>query len=161
LTAVWIELVLSVGALLVWASASDTKQHERWSQARFLAEQLRLARAGWALGLSIDCADPGGPPERLTEEREVRRAAGPPTGDFDAERVQDWGRWAMNELIQGQAAYHHGSGLRDGRIAHRIHQLEDASFIILFVVFALYLSVHFTSFGHRLPGWSSGLVAMV
>lgn len=161
LTAVWVEMGLSVGALLVWASASDTKQHERWSQARFLAEQLRLARAGWALGLSIDCADPSAPPSRLREEREVRRAAGLPTGDFDAARVQDWGLWAMNELIQGQAAYHHGSGLRDGRIAHRIHQLEDASFVILFAVFALYLSVHFTPIGEHLPAWTSGVVSVV
>ncbi len=76
LTAIWIELGLSVGALLVWASASDTQQHERWSQARFLAEQLRLARAGWALGLSIDCADPGAPHDRFHEERDVRLAAG-------------------------------------------------------------------------------------
>jgi hypothetical protein len=161
LTAVWIEMVLSVGALLVWASASDTQQHERWSQARFLAEQLRLARAGWALGLSIDCADPNAPPSRLREEREVRRAAGLPTGDFDAARVQDWGQWAMHELIQGQVAYHHGSGLRDGHIAHRIHKLEDASFICLFAVFALYLSVHFTPVGHQLPGWTAGVVSLV
>jgi hypothetical protein len=161
LTAVWIEMILSVGALLVWASASDTQQHERWSQARFLAEQLRVARAGWALGLSIDCADPGAPPDRFREERDVRRAAGLPAGDFDKERVTEWGRWAMNELIQGQAAYHWGSGVRDGRIAHRIHQLEDASFICLFVVFAGYLSVHVTPLGERLPHWSAGVVSMV
>ncbi|MGZ3274704.1 MAG: hypothetical protein ACXU82_00520 [Caulobacteraceae bacterium] len=161
LTAVWIEMGLSIGALLVWASASDTKQHERWSQARFLAEQLRLARAGWALGLSIDSAAPGTPHSHLRQEREVRRAAGLPTGDFDAERVQDWGLWAMNELIQGQAAYHHGSGIRDGRIAHRIHKLEDASFVCLFAVFALYLAVHFTPFGHRLPAWTAGVVSLV
>src|SRR5439155_8022333 len=102
LTAVWIEMGLSVGALLVWASASDTKQHERWSQARFLAEQLRLARAGWALGLSIDCADPGGSTDRLLGGRELRGAVGLPTGDFDPGRVSTWGDWAMNELIQGQ-----------------------------------------------------------
>ena len=161
LPAVWIEMILSIGALLVWASASDTQQHERWSQARFLAEQLRVARAGWALGLSIDCADPGAPPERFREERDVRRAAGIPAGDFDVERVSEWGRWAMNELIQGQAAYHHGSGQRDGRIAHRIHHLEDASFVCLFVVFAGYLSVHFTPLGPRLPHWTAGVVSMV
>ena len=161
LTAVWIEMALSICALLVWASASDTQQHERWSQARFLAEQLRVARAGWALGLSIDCADPGAPPHRFREEREVRRAAGLPAGDFDAQRVSEWGLWAMNELIQGQAAYHQGSGLRDGRIAHRIHQIEDASFICLFVVFAGYLSVHFTPLGDRLPHWTAGVVSMV
>ena len=75
--------------------------------------------------------------------------------------MQDWGLWAMNELIQGQAAYHHGSGMRDGRIAHRIHKLEDASFILLFAVFALYLAVHFTPFGHRLPAWTAGVVSLV
>jgi hypothetical protein len=161
LPAVWLEMVISVCALLVWASASDTQQHERWSQARFLAEQLRVARAGWALGLSIDCADPGAPPDRFHEEREVRRAAGLPSGAFDAARVDEWGRWAMHELIQGQAAYHHGSGQRDGRIAHRIHQLEDASFITLFAVFALYLSVHFTPIGAKLPHWTAGVVSLV
>jgi hypothetical protein len=161
LPAVWLEMSLSVCALLVWASASDTQQHERWSQARFLAEQLRVARAGWALGLSIDCADPGAPPERFREEREVRRAAALPAGDFDSDRVSEWGRWAMNELIQGQAAYHHGSGQRDGRIAHRIHKLEDASFITLFAVFALYLSVQFTPLGPMLPHWTAGVVSLV
>jgi hypothetical protein len=161
LPAVWLEMVISVCALLVWASASDTQQHERWSQARFLAEQLRVARAGWALGLSIDCADPGAPPDRFREERDVRRAAGLPSGDFDAERVSAWGQWAMNELIQGQAAYHLGSGQRDGRIAHRIHQLEDASFITLFAVFALYLAVHFTPIGAKLPHWTAGVVSLV
>lgn len=161
LTAVWIEMIISVGALLVWASASDTKQHERWSEARFLAEQLRLARAGWALGLSIDCADPSAPFDRVREERTVRRAAGLPTGRFDEARVAEWGRWAMNELIQGQVAYHRGSGARDERISHRIHLLEDASFLCLFIVFALYLSVHFTAMGELLPHWVSGVVAMV
>jgi hypothetical protein len=67
----------------------------------------------------------------------------------------------MNELIQGQASYHTGSGMRDGRIAHRIHQLEDSTFICLFEVFAGYLSVHFTPLGERLPQWTAGVVSMV
>ena len=160
-TAVWIEMTISVCALLVWASATDGKQHDRWSQARFLAEQLRLARAGWALGLSIDCADPGAPPDRFREERNVRRRAGVPTGRFDPERVSEWGRWAMYELIQGQADYHRGIGVRDGRIAHRMHLLEDSSFFCLFGVFALYLILHALAGEAGAPHWFTGVVSMV
>jgi hypothetical protein len=160
-TAVWIEMTLSVCALLVWASATDAKQHDRWSEARFLAEQLRLARAGWTLGLSIECADPGAPPDRFREERHVRRRAGVPTGRFDPQRVSEWGRWAMYELIQGQADYHRGIGVRDGRIAHRMHLLEDLSFLCLFGVFALYLILYALSGEARVPHWFTGMVSMV
>jgi hypothetical protein len=33
--------------------------------------------------------------------------------------------------------------------------------VCLFAVFALYLAVHFTPFGHRLPGWTAGVVSLV
>jgi hypothetical protein len=160
-TAVWIEMGISVAALLVWASATDGKQHDRWSQARFLAEQLRLARAGWALGLSIDWADPGAPPDRFREERNVRRRASVPTGRFDPQRVSEWGSWAIYELIQGQADYHHGIGVRDGRIAHRMHLLEDLSFLCLFAVFAIYLVVYAITHGKSEAHWFTGVVSMV
>ena len=35
------------------------------------------------------------------------------------------GHWAMSELVQGQSGYHRAISVRDGRIAHRIHFIED------------------------------------
>jgi hypothetical protein len=66
----------------------------------------------------------------------------------------------MNELVQGQAAYHRAISTRDARIAHRIHLLEDGSFLVLFIVFGLYVALHSLSIGENLPGWVTGVVAM-
>ncbi|MDP3660683.1 hypothetical protein [Phenylobacterium sp.] len=157
-TAVCIELALSALGLLVWATARDARQHERWSEQRFLAEQIRLARAGWVIG--VGGATPGAVKLDNRPGREAARLAGLPNGPFDAERVRSWGAWAMNELVQGQAAYHHAISIREARIAHRIHIVEDVSLLFLFVVFALYVTVHAFGFGHDLPHWISGAVSM-
>lgn len=157
--AVWTELVISVGALLVWAAGSEARQHERWSERRYLAEQLRLERAGWALGISVAGALPRSVRRQPGVWRDARRTAGLPDGAFDAERMKRWGDWSMRELVHGQRAYHHATSERDGRIAHRIHLLEDISFTFLFASFALYLSL--ASFGTHLPHWASGAIAMI
>jgi len=66
----------------------------------------------------------------------------------------------MNELVQGQAAYHRGSSTRDELIAHRIHILEDASLLFLFSFFLIYVSLHAIGVGKALPHWVSGAVWM-
>ena len=162
LWAVVFELFLGVAALMVWASASDARQHEQWGLQRYLAEQLRLERAGWALGVSLASVGlaPGSPRE-LDVAREARREAGLPHGRYRPERVQAWGHWAMSELVQGQSAYHRAIGAREGRIAHRIHFAEDVSFLALFVLFCGYLALQFAlPHGVHAPNWISGVVSM-
>jgi hypothetical protein len=160
--AVLIEMILGFAALMIWAVASDANQHERWGAHRYLAEQLRLERAGWALGVSLSSVGVAHHSPRETDQaRELRRAAGLPHGHFTAERVQAWGRWAMSELVQGQSGYHRAISLRDGRIAHRIHFAEDMSFLALFVLFSAYLAVHLAApHGAELPDWVAGVVTM-
>lgn len=158
--AMCIELALSITALVVWITASYARQHERWSEQRHRAEHLRLDRAGWVIGVGIAGAMPaqGQPGGRVA--RDALRESGLPHGKYDPERVRTWGAWAMNELIRGQAAYHRASSVRDGRIAHRIHMLEDASFVLFLLVFALYVLAYAVGWGHYLPAWTVGVVAM-
>lgn len=162
--AVTIELLLALSALWVWSRAQRARQHERWSEERLLAEQLRHERAGWALGVSV--ASTGGRDQhRRTDDlaRQTLRSAGLPHGRFDTERVRRWGAWSMNELIDGQSAYHRAISARDGRIAHRIHTVEDGSFVFLLIVLGGYLALYF---GLHLvdahpPHWMAGAVSMV
>jgi hypothetical protein len=162
LLGVWIELALAVAAVLVWANAQDAHQHERWSEERYLAEQLRLDRAGWALGVSLVSA--GAAPVAHQEAdpgRDIRRAAGVAIGKYDPDRVQRWGRWSTSELIDGQASYHRANSVRDSRIAHRIHTVEDISFLLLFAMFAAYVALHLVlPHDYHLPRWISGIVSM-
>lgn len=161
LPAVWTELALAVAAVLVWASAQDAHQHERWSEQRYLAEQLRLERAGWALGVSLVSA--GGANAARNEVdlgREIRRDAGLPHGRYDQDRLRRWGRWAMSELIGGQSDYHRAISVRDHRIAHRVHLVEDVSFLCLFAIFAGYVALHMVMHEIELPHWVAGVVSM-
>lgn len=163
LGAVFVELSLGLAALWVWSGAARARQHERWGEERHLAEQLRLLRACWPLGVSLvstrtrpiarDAFEP---------EQAVLRRAGLPEGRYDKTRVDSWGRWAMSELVDGQAAYHQAVSKREGRIAHRVHVLENTAFLALLVVFAVYLAAHAIGdpIGWHLPHWVSGVVTM-
>jgi len=155
-----LELAISTAAVLLWAAGSDAGQHERWSEQRYLAEQLRLERAGWTLGISIAPIIPAASRRQSEAWLSARRTAGLPNVRFDADRVKAWGAWAMDELVTGQSAYHHATSDRDGRIAHRIHFLEDAGFMFLFVSFAAFLSFFGLSHAHP-PGWIAGSIAMI
>lgn len=163
LAAVFTELALGVAALMVWQSAAKARQHERWTETRRLAEQLRFERAAWATGVALV------PPRASAAAREhgqsgrnVLREAGVPEGKFEQDRVARWGAWAMGELVGGQAAYHRSLSVRDGRISHRLHILEDSSFLFFLVVltsFALGYTIS-NAMGHHLPKWMSGVVMM-
>lgn len=155
----WIELAIVVAAVLVWAAGSDAQQHERWSQKRYLAEQLRLERAAWALGVGLAPALPAQSRRNSGAWRAALQAAGLPSGAYDPERVKSWGDWSMHELVFGQSAYHHATSARDGKIAHRLHLLEDGSFMFLFVAFAAYLA--FSTVGVHLPYWTKGAAGMI
>jgi len=160
--AVLSELALALVALAVWSGAARASRHERWGVARRLAEQLRLERAAWALGLSsVEGADGLGPAARTA--RALRRRAGSATGAFDAQRVSLWGGWAIDELLTSQAAYHQRQGHRNEVIDHRIHQAESfsfAAFVACLVAFAIaYAAAQMTGF--ELPHWLGGAVLML
>ena len=80
------------------------RRHQRWGDLRQRAEDLRLERVAWALGVNTirHGADVGAG----RAVRQIRRLAGLPNGAFDARRVKAWGDWAVDELIVGQAVYH-------------------------------------------------------
>ncbi|MES2896088.1 MAG: hypothetical protein V4759_08665 [Pseudomonadota bacterium] len=163
ITAVFIELMLGLAALWVWSSAARARQHERWGEERHLAEQLRLIRACWPLGVSlVSTRTPPIVRQALEPEQAILRKAGLPHGEFDEARVASWGRWALSELVEGQAAYHLAVSKREGRIAHRIHVAENAAFVFLLALFASYLVAHALShpLGLHVPHWISGVVAM-
>lgn len=155
-----IEILLAFGAFAVWLDSEHGHRHERWGDARRLAEDLRLERVAWALGVSTT---PQG--VRLNSSlraRHVRRQAGLPSGAYGPDRVQAWGGWAVDELIAGQGAYHRAQALINGRIGHRVHQMENGSFVILMVVLVSFVAA---SIGLPLlhlgePHWLDGLVAL-
>ena len=99
------ELIVGLAALAVWWTAERSRGHEQWTEMRRLAEQLRLNRAGWALGLSTGHA--GSPVMRQEHQRlgrPILRQAAPPSGQFDSHRIGAWARWAMDEVVVGQAS---------------------------------------------------------
>lgn len=161
LAMVLLELALAAGAFWVWMGAERGRRHQRWGEARRLAEDLRLERVAWTLGVNTA---PHGSNMLASSPRaqRIRREAGLPSGVFDAERVRNWGRWAIDELVTGQAAYHRGQSKINGHVSHRIHQLENGSFTVLMVVLVAYVlsTVGMALFGHEGPRWLTSLVGV-
>jgi hypothetical protein len=156
-----IEIFLALGAFLVWLDSERGRRHHRWGDARRLAEDLRLERVAWTLGVSTV---PHGANllSSSARARHVRRRAGLPSGAFGPDRVATWGAWAIDELIAGQAAYHRAQSTINGRVSHRVHQLENGSFALLMVVLLAYVAttVGMALFGEHTPHWLSTLVAV-
>ena len=160
--AVLAELTLALIALVTWSGAARAGRHERWSASRRLAEQLRLERAAWALGLSAVVNSDGlGPAARAA--RILRRSAGSAPGAFDTERLSHWGGWALDELVTSQAAYHLHQGHRNETIGHRVHRAENVSFMLLvggLCTFAIANGLaHLVDF--ELPHWLGRTVLMM
>ena len=160
LAMVTIELALAIGALLVWLDSERGARHHRWGDARQLAEQLRLERAAWTLGVSA--GGHGAQAHRPSAARDIRRNVGLRSGRFDAERVRTWGGWAIDELIGGQAAYHRDQWRINGRISHRVHLLENASFALLLLILSSYvlLAAAAAFLDFETPHWLGGVVIM-
>lgn len=152
------ELIFAIGALLIWRDSERGARHQHWGQARHLAEDLRLERAAWSLGVST--TPHGIHLTSIEAARRQRRLAGLPFGRYGPARVAAWGRWAMDELVAGQAGYHRGQGALNGRISHRVHQAENVSFTILMLTLVAYLVVAgaLTLAGRVAPHWLGGLV---
>jgi hypothetical protein len=163
LYAVLTELALAMVALAVWSGAARANRHERWSVARRVAEQLRLERAAWPLGLtSVETRDHDTLGPAAQAARSLRRKAGLAPGDFDADRVTRWGEWTVEDLIASQLRYHQADGLRNERITHRIHLAENCSFAVLVAVLVGFVVAHQTShlMGLELAHWVGGAVIM-
>ena len=161
--AVLIELGLAAVAVLVWSGSARARRHERWSDARRLAEQLRLERTAWAVGLTA--IDPQGSDimgPAACQARAWRRRAGPAVGRFDSDRVTRWGDWAIGELVISQANYHRDQGRRNHIIAHRMHQLENVVFITFITILASFAlgSTVGAVFEFEMPKWIGGALIM-
>ena len=132
------ELLLASAAFVVWKTSARARWHEKWTSARRLAEHLRLAQAGWALGVPTGRA---GAAALRQEHRRLGRAtlrqAAPAEGPYDPARVAAWCDWAINELIFGQADYHRREGRRNHKIAHAVELVENVSFAVLLAVLSL------------------------
>ena len=155
-----IEIFLALGAFAVWLDSEHGHRHERWGEARRLAEDLRLERVAWALGVST--APQGVRLSSSVRARHVRRQAGLPGGMYDPDRVKAWGAWAIEELVAGQGAYHRAQAQINGRIGHRVHQVENGSFVILMIVLVSFVIASVVlPFQHlHKPSWLDGLVAV-
>jgi hypothetical protein len=155
-----LELLLAVFALLVWVDSERDARHERWGEARRLAEDLRRERVAWAIGVSTIPHGIG--LSSVSPARHVRRLAGLPAGAFGPERTAAWGKWAIDELIAGQAHYHRGQEIINGRIAHRVHLIEDVSLGVLLTALGLYVLAAFgmSLLGSETPHWLGGFVSM-
>ncbi len=158
LAMVTLEILLAIGAFVVWLDSERGHRHQRWGSARRLAEDLRLERVAWTLGVSTTPQGVLFPSS--AEARDARREAGLPQIVFSAERVASWGAWAVDELLAGQAAYHRGQSTINGRISHRIHQVENISFAVLMVVLVAYVAdtIGLSAIGRQTPQWLSQMV---
>jgi hypothetical protein len=155
-----VELILALVALFVWLDSARRERHLRWGAARKRAEDLRLERAAWTVGVSTVPHDP------LCANSPVaafaRRRAGLPSGAFDAARVEAWGGWVIDELLSRQVAYHSDQAQVNGRISHHVHQAENLSFAVLMFLLAGFMvttGVLALGGGHP-PTWLAGLVYM-
>jgi hypothetical protein len=158
---VLIELALALGAFVVWMGAERGRRHHLWGESRRLAEDLRLERVAWTLG--VNTAPHGASLlSSSNQARRARREAGLPRGAFAPERVMAWGAWAVDDLIAGQAAYHRGQSIINGRVSHRIHQLENGSWGILMVVLVSYVAttVGMAVLDREGPHWLASLVGV-
>ena len=148
---VCLELILALLAFFVWIGSERGGHHLRWGAARKRAEDLRLERAAWAVGLSTVPHDPVSTNTNVA--RHARRLAALPVGAFDAARVQAWGAWVLDELLSRQAAYHRDQAVINGRISHRVHQAENVSFAVLLGLLSLYIARPASHLGACPPAW--------
>lgn len=159
------ELILALAAFAIWKFSARARWHDKWTSARRLAEHLRLAMAGWALGVATGRAGTGAlRQEHRRLGRATLRQAAPAHGRFDARRVEAWAGWAMNELVHGQADYHRREGRRNHRIAHAIERVESGSFAVLVLVLggATIAAVWAAAAGHgHAPSWATATAAAV
>jgi hypothetical protein len=155
-----IELMLALLAFYVWFGSERGEHHLRWGTARKRAEDLRLERAAWSVGVSTVPHDPIS--TNTTAARRARRHAALPQGAFDNARVQAWGAWVVNELLSRQAAYHRDQTLINGRISHRVHQAENVSFAVLVLLLSAYLTAaaYYGAMGEHPPKWLAGVAIM-
>jgi hypothetical protein len=155
-----VEIALAILAFFVWLGSERNEQHLLWGSARKRAEDLRLERVAWTLGVSTV---PHGPlAANAGEARQARRLAGLPQGAFDRARVQAWGGWVVDELLHRQAAYHRDQALISGRISHRVHLAENLSFAGLLILLVTFLASALwmqANHGHA-PHWFTGMVFM-
>ena len=160
--AVLTELTLALVTFLVWLGAVRSQRGRRWGEARRTAEQLRLERAAWALGLSAQGRRDIAASAAAGVARAWRRRAGAPDGVFDRERVATWGGWALDDLIHGQIAYHRVQGALNHRLAHRGHAIENAVFWALVALLSAFAMAYvLAARAHlALPHWIGGAVLL-
>jgi hypothetical protein len=159
--AVVTELILVLATFAVWFSAVHSERSRRWGEMRRLAEQLRLERAAWALGVSTRDDrrfSAGGAAARIAWG--WRRRAGAPDGRYDAERLREWGGWAMDALILGQEDYHRVQGRLNARLSHRSHRVENTVFWLFLGLLMAFIGAYLGAERLRteLPHWVGGVV---
>ncbi len=161
--AVLVELSLALATFAVWRFSVRSERTRRWSEARRVAEQLRLEQAAWALGLSTR-DDRRYPVEGPASQAAAywRRRAGQAVGRFDVERTRVWGEWALDALIADQVEYHQRQGRLNAHLSHRGHEIETTVFWMFVAFLALFAGAWFTAHAvdFELPHWLGGLVLM-
>lgn len=154
------ELLLALLAFAVWFGSERGEHHLRWGSARKRAEDLRLERAAWVVGVSTVPHDPIS--TNTSVARHARRLAALPQGAFDDSRVRAWGAWVVDELLSRQAGYHQNQTVINGRISHRVHLAENVSFGLLLILLGVYIAVALLSglWGSHPPKWLAGVTFM-
>lgn len=158
------ELILAIAAFGVWRVSDRARWHEKWTGARRLAEHLRLAQVGWALGVATGRAGSAAlQQEHRRLGRAILRQAQPAHGRYDPRRIAAWASWGVHELVNGQADYHRREGHRNHLIAKRIQLVENGSFAILVLVLATaaIAAAVAASMGHHAPGWATSMAGAV
>ncbi|HEY2709352.1 MAG TPA: hypothetical protein VGI95_14985 [Caulobacteraceae bacterium] len=152
-----VEFAIGLVALGVAETARAAHRHRRWSDARRLAERLRAALATWPLGFDIADAH-ANPPQTWTEwrTRAVLRAAGPPRGWINRERLDDEAAWVGAQLIESQIRYHRRQGGIAENIERFVKWIEGGAFGSLMALLLVFLLLHyFFKAPEGMAGWVS------
>ena len=159
--------LLAVGAAgLLHAVLKKFASHRIWSDARRIAERLRVLRATWPLG--FDIADGTAQPPAIWTEWyacAIRRAAGPPQGDLGVQRLTvalELARSDPNGIVAAQARYHEATMHRSHGWHRRLEALERPGFYLFVIILASFLVAYAMAYRGLVPKlpaeWGHALV---
>jgi hypothetical protein len=141
------EIALILAVVINTAVGRHQRWHQRWLEAREVAERLRVALPLWALGVRPSTFFSGEEPTWIGwYARAVVRAQGPRSGALDAKGLEA-ARSVLAGMLRNQCGFHERSEHRMHRLEHRLERLGLLLFLAtlftagLYVLFALALKI--------------------
>ncbi len=124
-----LEVLFIIAVLLITFVGRRERWHQRWLEAREIAERLRVALPLWVLG-----ARPGfffGPEPAWTGwyVRAIQRQQGLRAGRLDPNTLRD-ARTTLLDVLKGQRDYHKTTAHRMETLGHRVERTGEVLFAL-------------------------------